>query len=436
MMVSYAMEPHTSIDMPGTPFGRSRDYTGEEALTPGRRAGGFSRWAALTAGAPASTIVRAITRFGAAAVPAPSDPTRRTRSATGQTHRKVGTQSHRSTGPAHGRPHDSGTASQASFPAPGRPAKGGAMASSFSEQRRFPRRACARPRAPHPHESAAVLTECRDLARARIAGRWPPSSSGRGRALRAGGKARDSESQALTSMCARRRATAPAMEAAFRRQFLALCNREVKGGAAAPARPSATRGALAVDDDELEHALAVRAMAASSRARARASWARCRSASASCLENPDLADDANPVSPETVCRALKDACDQLEAGMEGAAHAASRPRGPGRGRAATRLPRPQRPPRVATDPAGGEAHLPAQSLRAARAPAPARVPARGRPTSTPRSRAAGRAVAPEGGGPCPRRSWSRPPRAGSCNRSPVCSSRARRARPAPKGSRT
>jgi len=33
-MVSYAMEPQTRIDMPGTPFGKRGDYTGEEALTP------------------------------------------------------------------------------------------------------------------------------------------------------------------------------------------------------------------------------------------------------------------------------------------------------------------------------------------------------------------------------------------------------------------
>jgi hypothetical protein len=33
MMVSYAMEPQTRIDVPWTPVVESRDYTGEEALT-------------------------------------------------------------------------------------------------------------------------------------------------------------------------------------------------------------------------------------------------------------------------------------------------------------------------------------------------------------------------------------------------------------------
>jgi hypothetical protein len=34
------------------------------------------------------------------------------------------------------------------------------------------------------------------------------------------------------------------------------------------------------------------------------------------LERPELADDANPVSPATVCSALRDACDQIESGLK------------------------------------------------------------------------------------------------------------------------
>src|SRR5258708_2294918 len=34
------------------------------------------------------------------------------------------------------------------------------------------------------------------------------------------------------------------------------------------------------------------------------------------LERPEMEDDANPMSPATICAALKDACDQIEAGFK------------------------------------------------------------------------------------------------------------------------
>ena len=112
----------------------------------------FARWAALTAaGAGAhdgheprqGSARRACSR-------ATSRTRRRTRSETGQTHRKVGTQSLRSTGPAARAAPRQRDCRQASLPAAGSARERRRHGEQLSErQRRFPRRACARPRAPH-----------------------------------------------------------------------------------------------------------------------------------------------------------------------------------------------------------------------------------------------------------------------------------------------
>src|SRR5512139_3150094 len=101
MMVSYAMEPQTRIDMPGMPFGRRGDYTGEEALTPGRCAAAGGRWTALTPGAGGGRMGAAIKGSARGKwLRAVENPAGARILQTGQTHRKVGTQSHRSNGPA------------------------------------------------------------------------------------------------------------------------------------------------------------------------------------------------------------------------------------------------------------------------------------------------------------------------------------------------
>jgi hypothetical protein len=164
-----------------------------------------------------------------------------------------------------------------------------------------------------PQESAGVLSDCRDLALGRIRQALGGVLDRVEDELFAlAEKARDPESQGLyldaRNQARRRR---PAMEEVFRRQFLDLFNRKVKG---VPAEAPAPAGELAlVDDSELEQALAVQGMAARLRAACEGELGALTQRFGFLLERPGLADEANPASPETVCRALKDACDQIEA---------------------------------------------------------------------------------------------------------------------------
>lgn len=169
-----------------------------------------------------------------------------------------------------------------------------------------------------PQESAGVLTDCRDLALGRItqalAGVLDTVED---ELFELAEKARDREAQDLfLDARAQARAGRPALEGAFRRQFLAFFNRKVKGGPEDAREDAAPKGLSLMDDDELEQALAVRAMAARMEAACEGELGALSRRFGFLLEKPDLADDANPVSPETVCRALKEACDQLEAGWK------------------------------------------------------------------------------------------------------------------------
>lgn len=169
-----------------------------------------------------------------------------------------------------------------------------------------------------PQESAGVLTDCRDLALGRItqalAGVLDKVED---ELFELANNARDRDSQELfLDARSQAREGRPTIEASFRRQFLAFFNRKVKGDAAPSREAASPQGLSLMDDDELEQALAVRAMAARMQAACEGELGALSQRFGFLLEKPDLADDANPVSPETVCRALKDACDQLEAGWK------------------------------------------------------------------------------------------------------------------------
>jgi hypothetical protein len=169
-----------------------------------------------------------------------------------------------------------------------------------------------------PQESAGVLADCRDMAIERI-----------GQAL--GGvldrvedelfalaeQSRDRETQDLyLDARTHARERRPVIEAAFRRQFLAFFNRKAKGGSGAPRDDKAPQALALVGDEELEQVLAVQAMATRLKAACEGEIGALSQRFGFLLENPDLADDANPMSTETVCGALKDACDQIEAGWK------------------------------------------------------------------------------------------------------------------------
>jgi hypothetical protein len=164
-----------------------------------------------------------------------------------------------------------------------------------------------------PRESADVLTGCRDLALDRMA----RSLSGMLDRLEddlfeLAEKAPDREAQ-NTYLDARTKAREkrPAMEAAFRSHFVEFFNRKVGGAPAATADKPAELAL--VGDEDLEESIAVRNMSRKLGAACESELFALSQRMGFLLERSELDDDANPLSPSTVCDALKDACDQIGA---------------------------------------------------------------------------------------------------------------------------
>ena len=169
-----------------------------------------------------------------------------------------------------------------------------------------------------PRESADVLTGCRELAVERMA----RSLSGMLDKLeddlfQLAEKAGDRDSQnTFLDARAKAREKRPAMERAFRSHFVDFFNRKVRGqGAPAGAGPEPGELTL-VGTEELEETIAVREMARKLGAACEGELSPLSQRMGYLLERPGLDDEANPLSPWTVCGALKDACDQLGASFK------------------------------------------------------------------------------------------------------------------------
>jgi hypothetical protein len=150
-----------------------------------------------------------------------------------------------------------------------------------------------------PGESASVLRGCRELALDRM-GRalsgmldrvedellaLAAAAPGRGERdayLDAGTEARDKRSL---------------IESTFRQHFLECFNRKVRG-------------------EDAQEGAAVSAMSRKLQAACEGELGILGRRMGFLLERPELAAEANPVSPDSVCSALRDACDQIESGLE------------------------------------------------------------------------------------------------------------------------
>ena len=103
------------------------------------------------------------------------------------------------------------------------------------------------------------------------------------------------------------------IEATFRQHFLDFFNRKVRGEAPPAERESAPEELTLVGHEDLEETIAVREMARKLGSACEGELFALSQRMGFLLERPELADDANPLSPANVCAALKDACDQIEA---------------------------------------------------------------------------------------------------------------------------
>ena len=169
-----------------------------------------------------------------------------------------------------------------------------------------------------PRESADVLTACRELALTRMA----KSLSGMLDRLEddlfeLAEKAIDREAQ-NTYLDARTQARdkRPAIETAFRKHFVDFFNRKVEGDKKAAPEATVLGELSLVEDDDLEERIAVRDMSRKLEAACETELFPLSQRMGFLLERPDLSDEANPLAPATVCAALKDACDQIDASFK------------------------------------------------------------------------------------------------------------------------
>jgi Protein of unknown function (DUF1631). len=105
------------------------------------------------------------------------------------------------------------------------------------------------------------------------------------------------------------------IEAAFARHFVELFDRKVRGDAAPP-RGNATGELSLVEEEDLEETLAMREMSSKLKASCEGELMALSQRMGFLLERPGLEEDMNPMSPAAICAALKNACDQIEAGQK------------------------------------------------------------------------------------------------------------------------
>lgn len=164
-----------------------------------------------------------------------------------------------------------------------------------------------------PQESASVLKGCRELALERMAGALTGMLDRVEDELfdlaENSGTDRDAQNLYLDART-QARANRSAIESAFRAHFVECFNSKVLGDAPAVERGD---GELElVDDAALEQRLAMEEMSRQMGASCEKELFALSQRMGFLLERPDLEDDANPVSPATICAALKDACDQIQ----------------------------------------------------------------------------------------------------------------------------
>jgi hypothetical protein len=168
-----------------------------------------------------------------------------------------------------------------------------------------------------PQESASVLSGCRELALDRM-GRALSGMLDRVEdelfQLAEKSQERDAQNVYLDAR-SHARDNRAAIESTFRRHFVEFFNRKMRGDA--PAQPPAEAGELTlVGHEDLEESLAVDEMSRKLSAACEGELFALSQRMGYLLERPELADDANPISPAAICAALKDACDQIHSNFK------------------------------------------------------------------------------------------------------------------------
>lgn len=169
-------------------------------------------------------------------------------------------------------------------------------------------------------ESVGVINDCRDMALNRICAALSETFNKiEDELFELAGRSPDRETQNMY-LDARNQAREKRkdIEAAFRSQFVRFFEKKVTGENAT--EPSTTRFSLdsltLVEDQDLTENIAVSDIAKRLTDKCDEELRALSQRMGFLLSEPELADDANPIAPDTVVKALKAACDQITAGFQ------------------------------------------------------------------------------------------------------------------------
>jgi hypothetical protein len=169
-----------------------------------------------------------------------------------------------------------------------------------------------------PQESASLLSGCRDLALNRMAAALGSMLDHvEDELFELAEKADDRDSQNVyLDARAQAREKRAVIESAFRQHFVEFFNRKVRGEQG-PKKEAAVPGELSLmGDEDLEEGIAVSEMSRKLKAACEGELGPLSQRMGFLLERATLEDDANPMSPELVCDALKRAFDSLQTGFK------------------------------------------------------------------------------------------------------------------------
>lgn len=163
-------------------------------------------------------------------------------------------------------------------------------------------------------ESASVLTGCREMALDRIAGALSGMlDSVEDELFELAEKSLDRDEQnVFLDARSAARAKRSAIESTFRQHFVEFFNRKVRGDASSLTTAPQPGELSLVGHEALEESLALNAMSNRLTGACEGELFALSQRMGFLMERPEMDDDANPMSPATICAALKDACDQIE----------------------------------------------------------------------------------------------------------------------------
>ena len=171
-------------------------------------------------------------------------------------------------------------------------------------------------------ESVGVINDCRDIALKRIVEVLSRTfDTIEDELFEMAEKSSDREAQNLyLDARAQAREKRGEIEIAFKKQFLSFFEKKVSGvgqdNASQPKRGFDFESLSLVEDEELEQHLAMNDIARRLNNKCDGELRALSQRMGFLLSEPELADDANPIAPDTIVRALQVACNQMTSGFQ------------------------------------------------------------------------------------------------------------------------